>query len=57
MRDANVDTSVFSPDGVAAQVLIQAVCGAGGRSLDFAKAAADLGITELALRAALPQPT
>jgi hypothetical protein len=42
--------------GVSPQVLMQAVNDAGGRNLDFAKAAAALGVTEEALRAALPPP-
>jgi hypothetical protein len=35
---------------------MQAVDDAGGRDLDFAKAATALGVTEEALRAALPPP-
>jgi hypothetical protein len=40
----------------AAEALMQAVNDAGGRNLDFAKAAAALGVTEDVLRAALPPP-
>jgi hypothetical protein len=42
--------------GVAPQVLMQAVNDAGGRNLDYAKAATAFGVTEEALRAALPPP-
>jgi hypothetical protein len=42
--------------GVAPQVLMQAVTDAGGRNLDYAKAATAFGVTEEALRAALPPP-
>lgn len=42
--------------GVTEEALMRAVQGAGGRNLDFDKAAAALGVSTDALRAALPPP-